>query len=362
MYCGGYILALVSRYDLAEADIAAKLPGQPAFRARQIWDAMYRGLADPAGLSSLPLSLRGEIASSADFGPGLEEVRRLEDDGGSTVKWLWRLKDGAVIETVLMLYPRRATVCVSSQAGCAMACRFCATGQAGFLRHLSRGEIVEQVVRAASYAKDHSAQRLSNVVFMGMGEPLANYRSTSAAAGTISAELGISPRRITISTVGIVPGIRRLISEAKPYTLAISLHSLDNDTRTELIPQNRIYGIDAIAEAAKDWTKATGRRVSLEWACMKGVNDRPEDAGQLARFARELRGHINLIPLNPTPGWPATGSSPQEVAGFAQRLLDAGASVTVRDNRGTSIAGACGQLAGAGQAEGTACSATTPMA
>lgn len=337
---------LVSRYDLSRAEVEELLAGEAPLRARQLWRAMYAELGDPAQATALPRTLRDRIAASSEFAPALGELAERHDDAGSTVKWLWRLHDGAVIETVLMLYERRATVCVSSQAGCAMGCSFCATGQAGFRRQLSRGEIVEQVVRAASYAKTRASRRLSNVVFMGMGEPLANFAATSSAAATITSELGISARSVTISTVGIVPGMKRLAQEAKPYTLAISLHSTDEATRTRLIPQNRIYGIEAIVAAAENWSALTGRRVSLEWACMRGVNDSAGETAGLIRLARRLGAHVNLIPLNPTPGWPAQGSTRAEVAALAARLREAGVAVSVRDNRGTAIAAACGQLAG----------------
>jgi 23S rRNA (adenine2503-C2)-methyltransferase len=246
------------------------------------------------------------------------------------------------VETVLLHYPERSTVCVSTQAGCAMACGFCATGQAGFARHLTTGEIVEQVVRARREARP---RRLSNVVFMGMGEPLANYDATLAAVERIHDALGIGARHLTISTVGIVPGIRRLAEEALPVSLAVSLHAADDTLRDELVPVNRRYPLAALEEACATWRAAHGRRLSFEWAMIDGTNDRPRDADALAALARRQRAHVNLIPLNPTPGYGARGSPPATVAEFARHLRRLGVAVTVRQNRGVDIDAACGQLA-----------------
>ena len=240
-------------------------------------------------------------------------------DDGDTVKWLWTLADGRQVETVLMLYPDRATVCVSSQAGCAMACGFCATGQAGFDRHLDVGEIVEQVVRAARRARDLD-RRLSNVVFMGMGEPFANYDRTWAATERIHDDLGLSARHLTISTVGIIPGIRRLAGEDLPVNLAVSLHAANDELRDELVPINRRYPLADLAAACEAYVDAKHRRLSFEWALIDGVNDRPSDAAELAGYARALRAHVNLIPLNPTPGYPVRGSPRARVEEFAERL------------------------------------------
>jgi 23S rRNA (adenine2503-C2)-methyltransferase len=240
-----------------------------------------------------------------------------------------------------MHYPGRSTVCVSSQAGCAMACGFCATGQEGFRRHLTTGEIVEQVIRAREAARP---RRLSNVVFMGMGEPLANYNAVWGAVRRIHADLGLSARHITMSTVGVVPGIRRMATEDLPVSLAVSLHASTNSLRDELVPLNRKYPIEVLAEACSEYVAASGRRLSFEWALIDGVNDTADQARHLAELCRELRAHVNLIPLNPTPGYPTIGTPPDGVAQFQRWLQDAGTNATVRRNRGTDIDAACGQL------------------
>ena len=248
-----------------------------------------------------------------------------------------------------MLYSDRATVCVSSQAGCAMGCGFCATGQAGFTRHLTVGEIVEQVVRAAQRAQQLE-RRVSNIVFMGMGEPMANLDAVWAATERFHADLGLSARHITISTVGVIPGIRSLKDRALPVNLAVSLHAANDTLRDELVPINRRYPIEDLMEACDDYLQVKHRRVSFEWAMIEGVNDRDSDARELAALCRRLspHGHVNLIPLNPTPGYPTTGSSARRVEEFRDLLEQFGANATVRRNRGTDIDAACGQLA-AGQ-------------
>jgi 23S rRNA (adenine2503-C2)-methyltransferase len=261
---------------------------------------------------------------------------------GQTVKWLWAAPDGAAIETVLMLYPDRATVCVSSQAGCAMNCGFCATGQAGFRRNLSSGEILEQVAAARRRAQP---RRLSNIVFMGMGEPMANYERVWAAIGRIHGEMGISARHITVSTVGVIPGIRRLAREALPVNLAVSLHAANDDLRNRLVPVNRRYPLDDLVEACRQYLTAKGRRLSFEWALISGVNDRPADARELAAIAEPLAAHVNLIPLNPTPGFRVRGTDKAGVRRFRDELVRMGVNATVRRNRGTDIDAACGQLA-----------------
>jgi 23S rRNA (adenine2503-C2)-methyltransferase len=244
-----------------------------------------------------------------------------------------------------MHYPDgRSTVCVSTQAGCAMACGFCATGQAGFDRNLTTGEIVEQVVRARRHAAVPLLRRLSNVVFMGMGEPLANYDRTWGAVERLHDDLGLSARHLTISTVGVVPGIRRLASERLPVNLAVSLHAANDELRDELVPINRRYPLDVLAAACREYLEAKNRRLSFEWALIDGVNDRPSDADELAAFARPLGAHVNLIPLNPTPGYATRGTPPEGVRAFRDELRDLGVNVTVRRNRGTDIDAACGQL------------------
>jgi 23S rRNA (adenine2503-C2)-methyltransferase len=330
---------MASRYDARPADVAEVFAGEPAYRARQAWDGLHRRGLEPEDITELPRALRDRLAKALPA--ALEPAAESLADGGETVKWLWRLADGALVETVLMATGSRATACVSSQAGCAMACGFCATGQAGFERHLTEGEIVEQVVRARRRA---GGRRLSNVVFMGMGEPLANYDRVVAAVRRLTGDLGLSARGITVSTIGVVPGIRRLAGEGLPVTLAVSLHAANDRLRDELVPLNRRYPLDVLMAACADHRTATGRRLSFEWALMDGINDRPSDAVELAERARPLGAHVNLIPLNPTPGWPTPGTPPAGVRAFRDRLWALGVNVTVRRTRGTEIDAACGQL------------------
>jgi len=249
------------------------------------------------------------------------------------------------VETVLMHYPDRSTVCVSTQAGCAMACGFCATGQAGFERNLSVGEIVEQVVRATQRARSGATpRRVSNIVFMGMGEPMANYDRMWGAVERLHGDIGISARHLTVSTVGIIPGIKRLATEALPVNLAVSLHAANDELRDELVPINKRYPLADLAAACAAYLEIKNRRLSFEWALIDGVNDRDADAKELAAYARSLRAHINLIPLNPTPGYATKGTPPARVRAFRDLLTDLGANATVRQNRGTEIDAACGQL------------------
>jgi 23S rRNA (adenine2503-C2)-methyltransferase len=338
---------VTTRYHSTRAELAELLAGEPRYRLDQVWAGLYAQLATPDELTTLPKALRARLADELPLAL-TQEVRRVSD-GGDTVKYLWRLADGSPIETVLMVYPDRVTVCVSSQAGCAMGCGFCATGQAGFRRQLTTGEIVEQVVRAAREARD-MGRRLANVVFMGMGEPLANEPAVWGAIERIQGDIGLSARHLTVSTIGIVPGIRRLAERPLPVNLAVSLHAATDAKRDALIPINQRYPIDELVRACNDYLALKGRRVSFEWALIDGVNDTDTDAAELARVCRRLRlpAHVNLIPLNPTPGWPTRGSSPTRVREFAELLVDKGVNATVRRNRGTDIDAACGQLA-AGQ-------------
>ena len=336
---------MASRYDLTRDAVGALLDdlGEPAYRARQVWDGLYVHGLDPDELTTLPKALRQRLADEPSLAPALRAAHESVTEDGETVKWLWSLGDGRQVETVLMHYPDRSTVCISSQAGCAMACGFCATGQAGFDRHLTTGEIVEQVVRARTAAAQ-TGRRLSNVVFMGMGEPMANYDAVWASVERLHDDLGLSARHLTISTVGIIPGIRRLATEALPVNLAVSLHAANDELRDELVPTNRRYPLDALATACEQYLTAKGRRLSFEWALIDGVNDRPSDAAELSRYARALGAHVNLIPLNPTPGYAVLGSPPERVREFRDRLVALGVNATVRRNRGTSIDAACGQL------------------
>jgi len=337
-----------TRYDLDRHGLRSVVeevaPGAPPYRTNQVWDGLHRRMLEPEELTDLPVPLRSALGGHPSLVPALIPERAWDTDDGQTRKWVWRLSDGARVETVLMHYPNRSTVCVSTQAGCAMACSFCATGQAGFDRNLRIGEIVEQVVRAAR-AAGATGRRVSRVVFMGMGEPLANYDNVWGAVSRLHADLGLSARHLTISTVGMVPGIRRLASEDLPVNLAVSLHAADDALRDSLVPINRRYPLAMLAEACREYVVAKGRRLSFEWALIDGVNDRAEDADGLAAFVRPLGGHVNLIPLNPTPGYPVLGSPPLAVRAFRDRLRAANVNVTVRQTRGREIDAACGQLA-----------------
>ena len=337
----------MSRYDVTRNELAELLDGEPRYRLDQLWSGLYEQLADPSDITNLPKGLRARLDEVLPT--ELNAVTEAVSDKGDTVKFLWELNGGSRVETVLMLYPERATVCVSSQAGCAMACGFCATGQAGFTRHLSVGEIVEQVIRAAQRAKA-AGRRVSNIVFMGMGEPMANLDSVWPAVERLHADLRLSARHITISTVGLIPGIKRLADLPLPVNLAVSLHAANDFLRNELVPINRRYPIDDLLDACADYLRVKNRRVSFEWAMIDAVNDRESDADELAVLCRRLRpsAHVNLIPLNPTPGYPTRGTPLKRVYEFRDRLDARGANATVRQNRGTDIDAACGQLA-AGQ-------------
>jgi 23S rRNA (adenine2503-C2)-methyltransferase len=329
-------------YDLTHEELADLLADEPAYRARQVWEGLHARVQRPEEMTELPASLRTDLAAALP--PALTEADRRTADDGETTKWLWTLADGARVETVLMRYRDRVTVCVSTQAGCAMGCQFCATGQAGFQRHLSQGEIVEQVARAMRAA---TPRRLSNVVFMGMGEPLANYDRVWGAVVRLHGDMGLSARHLTLSTVGIVPGIRRLAKETLPVNLAVSLHAANDELRNELVPVNRRYPLPALADACAEYVSASGRRLSVEWALIDRVNDRGSDAAELAAFARPLGAHVNLIPLNPTPGYAVVGSPRARVRGFRDQLAALGVNATIRVTRGVEIDAACGQLAAA---------------
>jgi 23S rRNA (adenine2503-C2)-methyltransferase len=329
-------------YDLTREELAQLLEGQPSYRARQVWEGLHARVQRPGDMTELPSAVRASLEVALP--PALREVSRRSADDGQTTKWLWRLHDEARVETVLMHYPDRVTVCVSTQAGCAMACQFCATGQAGFERHLSEGEIVEQVAVAM---REATPRRVSNVVFMGMGEPLSNYDRVWGAVVRLNGDMGLSARHLTLSTVGIVPGIRRLAAETLPVNLAVSLHAANDALRDELVPVNRRYPLEVLATACADYVEASGRRLSIEWALIDAVNDRASDASELAAFSRPLGAHVNLIPLNPTPGYPVVGSPPERVRRFRDQLTTLGVNATIRATRGAEIDAACGQLAAA---------------
>jgi len=348
------------RRELVEA------AGQRAYRARQLSAHYFEGLRDdPADWTDLPAAVRDLLAEQ--FLPTLlTPVKTSLADEGTTVKTLWRLHDGALVESVLMRYPDRVTMCVSSQAGCGMACPFCATGQGGLQRNMSTAEIVEQVVDGARRldrgqvaggpqpGEDPAGRnRVSNVVFMGMGEPLANYNAVVGAVRQLTTPtpdgLGMSARGITISTVGLVPRMQQLATEGVPVTLALSLHAPDDELRDELVPINTRWNVEEVVDAAWEYAKVTKRRVSIEYILIRDINDQAHRADQLAKVLRR-RGswgwvHVNLIPLNPTPGSKWTASRRRDEDEFVRRLQARGVPVTVRDTRGREIDGACGQLA-----------------
>lgn len=330
--------------------------GLPAFRARQLAAHYYAHLdTDAVTFTDFPAAARAEAA--AVFFPELiHEVTRQVADEGTTIKTLWQLFDGSLIESVLMRYPTRTTLCISSQVGCGMGCPFCATGKLGLTRNMSAGEIVEQVRIAARMMRDGVVAggpgRLSNVVFMGMGEPMGNYRAVVSAIRQISAlppaGFGISARNITVSTVGVVPGIRRLAAEGIPVRLAVSLHAPSDELRDELVPMNRRFNTTQVLDAAHDYWLASRRRVSIEYALMRGINDQAEHARLLAKRLNHYGddwAHVNPIPLNPIEGSRWTASKPEDEQRFLDILHAAGITATMRDTRGQDIDGACGQLA-----------------
>ncbi|MDQ6937074.1 MAG: 23S rRNA (adenine(2503)-C(2))-methyltransferase RlmN [Actinomycetota bacterium] len=354
---------------LADLDPAARRAavaelGLAPFRADQLSRQYFGRLTrDPSRMTDLPAGLRSSL-TDALMPDLLHEMRHVQTDAGTTRKTLWRLFDGTLVESVLMRYPavvadgrvvrsERITVCISSQAGCGMACPFCATGQGGLTRNLSTAEIVDQAVAAAATASAGELPggpgRLSNVVFMGMGEPLANYHRVIAAVHRLvdpsPAGLGLAQRSVTLSTVGLVPGMRRLTDEGLNVTLAVSLHAPDDELRDTLVPVNTRWKVAEVLAAADDYAARTGRRYSIEYAMIRDVNDQPKRADHLGHLLAGRNAHVNLIPLNPTPG-SAWDASPKRVEQeFVRRLQAAGVPVTVRDTRGREIDGACGQLA-----------------
>lgn len=336
-------------YDLTREQLTDRLVawGEPAFRAKQVWTQLWKRAATYDQMSDVSPALRERLA--ADLPLGVEVLDERTADRGATRKALLRIGGEHAIETVLMGYRDRVTVCVSSQVGCAMGCGFCATGQMGLMANLSAGEIAAQVVwakREAANLPATSPQRLTNVVMMGMGEPLANYRPVRDAITRLTESHGmrLGARHITVSTVGLVPGIERLGNDHPQVGLAVSLHAADDALRDELVPPNKLYPLAAVEAAIASWRGRTGRRPSIEWAMIDGVNDSDEQAGKLAPIAYRLRAHVNLIPLNPTPGWPSRPSGTRRIESFVRVLEAGGVNVTVRDTRGRQIDAACGQL------------------
>jgi 23S rRNA (adenine2503-C2)-methyltransferase len=329
--------------------------GQPGYRARQIGDAIWKdgGVTDASGIRTLPAPLRAALEREFRLDTVEDTEVRLAD-GGLTEKALHRLADGALIESVLMHYPARGgsrerhTLCLSSQAGCAVGCPFCATGELGFGRDLEVAEILDQARHAQRrLARGRRGQRLTNIVFMGMGEPLLNLDRVLEAVAALNdpRRFGLGARHITVSTSGVVPGIRRLTALGPQFTLAISLHAGRDALRDVLVPLNRRWPVAEVVAAARDHGQATGRRISYEVTMIGGVNDTPADAEAIVDLLRGDHAHVNLIPMNPVAHTPWEASPMPVIEAFAATLRDAGISTTIRRNRGQEVGAACGQLA-----------------
>jgi 23S rRNA (adenine2503-C2)-methyltransferase len=335
-------------YELSLSDLNALLSnwGEPVYRAGQIWKGLYRQFWNsPEQFTNLPQKLRKQLEEQLQF-QIISPVKAINSTDGLTVKTLFRLLDGRAIESVLMRYDKRNTLCISSQAGCAMGCVFCATGQMGFHRHLSCGEIVAQVMYYARFLAEQG-EKVTNVVVMGMGEPFHNYDNTLAAIDRLNDPEGynLGARRFTISTVGLVPAIRRFAAEKRQINLAISLHAADDDLRSSMLPVNRRYSIDELLDACREYISATGRRITFEWALVNEVNDTPEQAYLLAKKLKGLLCHVNAIPLNPTHGYQGHATTRARAELFKQILNEQGIPCTIRLRRGIDIQAGCGQLA-----------------
>jgi len=337
-----------SIFDLSLSTLADLFSqwGEPPYRAKQVWQGLYHGLtATPEALTAVPKPLREKLASEFSFG-NLIPAAEAKSSDGQTRKILFRLPDGKSIETVLMGYEKRRTTCISTQAGCAMGCVFCATGQMGFRRHLSAGEIVEQVLWLARELKKKDG-RLTNVVIMGMGEPFHNYEATLAAVDILNDAEGFNfgARRITISTVGLVPMIERFAKEKRQVNLAVSLHAATDKLRSELLPINQKYPLAVLFDAVRNYYETTKRRVTFEWALIQGKNDSTEQARALAQLAKGLPCHVNVIPLNPTRDYAGQATTRERAAAFKAALEQHGVPCTIRVRRGIDINAGCGQLA-----------------
>ncbi len=333
-------------FTLRELEAWVEERGYPRYRARQLFHWAYQQLAlDYDAMTVLPKAMRTELAGTLPIS-GLTEVRRRITDDGETVKFLFRTADDHFVETVLMFYPDRTTVCVSCQIGCAVGCSFCATGLGGLIRNLDAGEMVSQAVYAARLARERG-RRLSNIVVMGMGEPFQNYDQVMRFVAIVNDRqgLGIGARHITLSTAGMVPFIDRLAEEPYQVRLAVSLHAPNDALRSQLVPLNRRWPIAELLEACRRYVAKTGRRVTFEYVLIEGVNDDERTAAELARRLRGLLCHVNLIPYNPTPAAPLfRRPAPEQIERFRAVLEHYGIPATVRYSRGVEIAAACGQL------------------
>jgi 23S rRNA (adenine2503-C2)-methyltransferase len=355
-------------YDLGLDEITDLLKewNEPSYRAKQIWQGLYQHFYDsPEQFTNLPKSLRERLAEQVTFSPFKVKIYQDSSDG-TTRKTLFELPDRNLIEAVLMRYGdpadnpqitasptgrgarNRRTLCISTQAGCAMGCVFCATGQMGFKRHLSSGEVIAQVMYYARMLRQEN-QNVTNIVLMGMGEPFHNYDNTMEAIDRLNDPDGYNfgARRFTISTVGLVPMIRRFADEKRQVNLAISLHAADDEARVSMLPINKKYKIEEVLEACHYYVSQTRRRITFEWALIHGVNDTPEVAKKLAARLKGLLCHVNAIPLNPTPGYEGRATDHQRAVLFKEALEQAGIPCTIRMRRGIDIQAGCGQLAGA---------------
>ncbi|HUI90495.1 MAG TPA: 23S rRNA (adenine(2503)-C(2))-methyltransferase RlmN [Anaerolineales bacterium] len=319
--------------------------GEPAYRAKQIWQGLYQHFYHSSWqFPNLPKSLRQKMADELNF-VGVEAVRHLDSADHHTRKTLFKLQDGRFIESVLMRYERRRTLCVSTQAGCAMGCVFCATGQMGFKRHLASGEIIAQIMYYAQVLAQEDLH-ITNIVLMGMGEPFHNYDNTMKAIDRLNHPDGFNfgARRFTISTVGLVPQIRRFANEKRQVNLAVSLHAADDKLRQSMLPINKKYNIDEVLDACRYYAEQTGRRITFEWALINGVNDTPDEARRLAARLKGLLCHVNAIPLNPTDGYQGQATTRERAERFKESLEQAGVPCTIRVRRGIDIRAGCGQL------------------
>ena len=335
-------------YDLSFEDLQSYIDriGEPSFRAGQIWQGLYlQDWDDFKKFSNLSKDLRKNLAQDFTLG-SITEERIVSSDDGSTRKFLYRLSDGTAIETVLMAYAERHTVCISSQVGCAMGCTFCATGNMGFSRNLTRGEIIEQVMCSSTLLVSEN-KRLTNVVLMGMGEPLLNYDAVLSAIQALNDPEGFNMgmRRFTISTVGIVPGIRRFTKENTQINLALSLHAAEDQLRSRIVPINKKYPIAEVLAACDEYLALSNRRVTIEWALIQSVNDGPEQAHKLASLLKGKLYHVNLIQLNPVEHYPGLPAEDKSAENFQHILHQAGLPCTIRLRRGMDIQAGCGQLA-----------------
>lgn len=339
-----------SIFDQQLDPLAAQLEnwGEPQYRAAQVWDGLYKQLwEDPLAFSNLPKSLREKLGETFLFS-ALKPVGQVKSRDRKTQKTLFELVDGHAIETILMTYKQRNSLCISSQAGCALGCTFCATGYLGFRRNLTRGEIIEQVVHHARLLKETGSQ-LTNIVVMGMGEPFLNYDAVLGAIDILNnpAAMGLGERRFTISTAGILPGIIQFTGENRQINLAVSLHAANDTLRSQLMPMNKKYPLDPLMQACRAYTRQTSRRITFEWALIRGLNDQRQHANELVQRITGMLCHVNLIPLNPVSSADQMqGSPPEQVLQFKKWLDQEGIPCSIRLPMGVDIYAGCGQLAG----------------